>query len=74
MFQFAPLLGRFAKDESGVFAVLFGLMAIVLIALGGATVDYVSLEQTRQRAQVALDAAALALQPEMFCDIAIVRE
>ena len=41
MFQFAPLLGRFAKDESGVFAVLFGLMAIVLIALGGATVDYV---------------------------------
>jgi hypothetical protein len=66
MFQFAPLLGRFAKDESGVFAVLFGLMAIVLIALGGATVDYVSLEQTRQRAQVALDAAALALQPEIY--------
>lgn len=66
MFQFVSLLGRFAKDENGVFAVLFGLMAIVLIALGGATVDYVSLEQTRQRAQVALDAAALALQPEIF--------
>lgn len=66
MFQFAPLLGRFAKDESGVFAVLFGLMAIVLIAMGGATVDYVTLEQARQRAQVALDAAALALQPEIF--------
>ena len=49
MTQFVPLLKRFAKDESGVFAVLFGLMAIVLIALGGATVDYVSLEQTRQR-------------------------
>jgi Flp pilus assembly protein TadG len=66
MVHLAPLLRRFAKDESGVFAVLFGLMAIVLIALGGATVDYVSLEQTRQRAQVALDAAALALQPEIF--------
>ena len=66
MSRFVPLLQRFAKDESGVFAVLFGLMAIVLIALGGATVDYVSLEQTRQRAQVALDAAALALQPEIY--------
>lgn len=63
---FVPLLRRFAKDESGVFAVLFGLMAIVLIALGGAVVDYVTLEQTRQRAQTALDAAALALQPEIF--------
>jgi Flp pilus assembly protein TadG len=66
MSYFGPLLRRFARDESGVFAVLFGLMAIVLIALGGATVDYVTLEQTRQRAQVALDAAALALQPEIF--------
>ncbi|MHA6298489.1 TadE/TadG family type IV pilus assembly protein [Devosia sp. CAU 1758] len=66
MSSFAPLLRRFAKDESGVFAVLFGLMAIVLIALGGAVVDYVTLEQTRQRAQVALDAAVLALQPDIF--------
>jgi Flp pilus assembly pilin Flp len=66
MSSFAPLLRRFAKDESGVFAVLFGLMAIVLIALGGAVVDYVTLEQTRQRAQVALDAAVLALQPDMY--------
>jgi Flp pilus assembly pilin Flp len=66
MSQFTPLLRRFAKDESGVFAVLFGLMAIVLIALGGATVDYVTLEQTRSRAQVALDAAVLALQPDIY--------
>ncbi|MBU1334499.1 MAG: hypothetical protein KJ944_02405 [Alphaproteobacteria bacterium] len=47
---------------------LFGLMAIVLIALGGAVVDYVSLEQARNRGQLALDAAALALQPEIFDD------
>lgn len=66
MSPFALLLRRFAKDESGVFAVIFGLMAIVLIALGGATVDYMTLEQTRQRAQVALDAAALALQPDIY--------
>lgn len=65
MSRFARLLRRFASDESGVFAVLFGLMAIVLIALGGAVVDYVSLEQTRQRAQIAMDAAVLALQPEI---------
>lgn len=66
MLHFLPLLRRFGKDESGVFAVLFGLMAIVLIALGGATVDYVSLQQARQRAQMAVDAAVLALQPNIF--------
>lgn len=56
---------RFLADEHGAFAVMFGVMAIVLIALGGAVVDYVSLEQTRVRAQTALDAAALALQPQI---------
>lgn len=66
MRHLTPLIRRFAKDESGVFAVIFGLMAIVLVALGGAVVDYVSLEQTRSRAQTALDAAALALQPQIF--------
>jgi Flp pilus assembly protein TadG len=62
----ASLMLRFARDERGVFAVLFGLLAVVLIAMGGAVVDYVSLEQTRGRAQVALDAAALALQPDIY--------
>lgn len=56
---------RFGRDESGAFALMFGVMAIVLIALGGAVVDYVSLEQSRNRAQLALDAAALALQSEI---------
>ncbi|HEY8575881.1 MAG TPA: pilus assembly protein TadG-related protein [Devosia sp.] len=63
--RFTSLLRRFGRDESGVFAVIFGLMAIVLVAMGGAVVDYVALEQTRNRAQIALDAAALALQPEI---------
>lgn len=66
MSGFLRLAARFGKDESGVFAVVFGVMAIVLVALGGAVVDYVTLEQTRSRAQTALDAAALALQPEIF--------
>lgn len=66
MSRLSRLLTHFARDERGVFAVLFGLMAIVLIAMGGAVVDYVTLQQTRERAQTALDAAALALQPEIF--------
>lgn len=66
MSPFLSLVGRFGRDERGVFAVLFGLMAIVLIALGGAVVDYVALQQARSRAQIALDAAALALQPLIF--------
>lgn len=57
---------RFLVDERGAFAVMFGVMAIVLVALGGAVVDYVTLEQGRNRAQLALDAAALALQPRVF--------
>lgn len=61
-------LRRFARDERGAFAIMFGVMAIVLVALGGAVVDYVTLEQGRNRAQLALDAAALALQPKVFED------
>lgn len=60
------LIRSFIKDERGAFAIMFGVMAIVLIALGGAVVDYVTLEQGRNRAQLALDAAALALQPRVF--------
>lgn len=62
MTRFADLLQRFRKDERGVFAVMFGLMAIVLIATSGAVVDFTSMEQARTRAQTALDSAALALQ------------
>lgn len=59
---------RFLTDERGAFAVMFGVMAIVLVALGGAVVDYITLQQGRDRAQLALDAAALALQPRIFED------
>lgn len=60
------LLKSFRADQRGVFGVIFALMAVVLVALSGAVVDFVSLQQTRTRAQVALDAAALALQSRVF--------
>lgn len=66
MHRFLSLVTRFGRDERGVFAVLFGLMAIVLVALGGAAVDYIALQQARNRSQIALDAATLALQPRIF--------
>jgi Flp pilus assembly protein TadG len=65
MRRFFELVERFRRDEHGAFAVIFGVMAIALVALSGAVVDYVTLQQARSRAQVALDAAALALQQEM---------
>lgn len=66
MALFVRLLKQFHADERGVFGMIFGVIAIALIALGGAVVDFVSLEQTRNRAQVALDAATLALQKNIF--------
>lgn len=65
MLQFCRLLQRFRRDDSGVFAVVFGIIAVVLVAMGGAVVDYVTLEQARTRSQTALDAATLALQPSI---------
>ncbi|MET3900577.1 Flp pilus assembly protein TadG [Devosia sp. UYZn731] len=66
MGRLVNLLKQFRSDERGVFGVIFALTAIVLIALSGAVVDFVSVEQARNRAQVALDAAALALQKDIF--------
>lgn len=62
------LVRRFHADERGVFAVMFGIIAIVLVAAAGAVVDYTSMEQTRTRAQIALDSAALGLAPTIYDD------
>ena len=62
MLRFADLIKRFRKDERGVFLVFFALIAVVLIAASGAVVDFTRVQQARTRAQIALDAAALALQ------------
>jgi hypothetical protein len=64
--RFNLLLKRFQRDERGAFLVLFGVLAIVLIATSGAVVDFTQIEQARTRAQNALDAAALGLQPHVF--------
>jgi Flp pilus assembly protein TadG len=60
------LIGRFRSDERGAFAMIFAVLAIVLVATSGAVVDFTSMQQARTRAQVALDAAALALQPRIY--------
>lgn len=51
---------RFRRDQSGVFAVMFALMAIPLIALAGAAVDYTMWMAARASAQEAVDAGVLA--------------
>lgn len=66
MRNFYRLFRRFQHDERGVFLPLFGVMAIVLVAVSGAVVDFVRVDQARNKAQLALDAAALALQPGIF--------
>jgi len=68
MRSFMSLLARFRSDERGVFAVIFGIMAIVLVAFAGAAVDYTSMETARARAQIALDSAALGLAPTIYDD------
>ena len=65
MRRLQDLLKRFRRDESGAFAVIFALLAIVLIATSGAVVDFTYTQTARSRAQTALDAAALALQTEV---------
>jgi Flp pilus assembly protein TadG len=65
---FFSLLNRFRADERGVFAVIFGLLAIVLVAMAGAAVDYTSMETARAKAQIALDSAALGLAPKIYDD------
>jgi len=62
---FFKLLTRFRKDERGVFGVIFGIIAVVLVTLAGCVVDFSYMQTIRSRAQNALDASALALQAKM---------
>ncbi|HVY43871.1 MAG TPA: pilus assembly protein TadG-related protein [Hyphomicrobiaceae bacterium] len=68
MARLRQLLGRFRRDESGAFMVLFAVIALVLIATSGAVVDFTYVQTARSRAQNALDAAALALQSRISTD------
>ncbi len=46
----SSLVRRFWRDERGAFAVIFALMAVVLVAMGGSAVDFTVLQQARTRA------------------------
>ncbi|MEO6395620.1 MAG: TadE/TadG family type IV pilus assembly protein [Devosia sp.] len=59
---------RFQNDERGAFMVLFGVLAVVLIATAGAVVDFTAVQQARTRGQTALDSASLALQARISLD------
>jgi Flp pilus assembly protein TadG len=63
---FAGLVTRFHRDERGVFAVIFAILGIVLIAMAGAVVDYSRVVQAQTSAQVALDSAALGMQKTIY--------
>ena len=65
MQRVTDLLKRFRRDERGVFAIFFALIAVVLIAAAGAVVDFTRVQQARTRAQIAVDSAALALQAKI---------
>lgn len=59
------LLKRFHHDQRGVFAVIFGVLALVLVATSGAVVDFVGIQNARGLAQSSLDSATLALHSEI---------
>lgn len=56
----------FWQDQEGAFATIFGILLIVIVATSGAVVDFVGVQQARNKAQLALDAATLALQPNIY--------
>ncbi|MGH6922402.1 MAG: vWA domain-containing protein [Propylenella sp.] len=51
---------KFWKDEGGNTAIIFGLAAVPLIALGGGVVDFAHRAQVRGELQTAADTAAIA--------------
>lgn len=54
------VLLRFARDQRGAIAVIFGLSILVMAMLVGFAIDSARVYNTSSRVQVALDAAALA--------------
>lgn len=52
-------LKRFLKDDKGVVAVVFAVMAVPFIAMAGWAVDYLRLQHVKEYLQAQVDAAAL---------------
>ncbi|MEX0628397.1 MAG: ubiquitin-activating E1 FCCH domain-containing protein, partial [Cucumibacter sp.] len=66
MRRFQARITAFWQDQRGAFATIFGILLIVIVATSGAVVDFVGVQQARNKAQLALDAATLALQPNIY--------
>lgn len=60
MINLNVLSKRFVQDEKGAVFILFGLLIFVLLAIGGAGIDYARSEIIRHKMHQASDAAALA--------------
>lgn len=58
--RLASLARRFARDQSGAVAMIFGLMLIPMAAMIGLAVDFGRVYAVNSSTQVALDSAALA--------------
>lgn len=54
------ILDRFARDDKGNIAMLFGLFLIPLLAIGGIALDFLNLQRVRTTALEAADGAILA--------------
>jgi Flp pilus assembly protein TadG len=57
--QSMSLLSRFRKDASGNVAIMFGFIALPMIGIAGASVDYARASSARASLNVAVDSAAL---------------
>ena len=62
--RFASLANGFRKDARGNVAIIFTLVAIPLVALVGAAVDYTRVSSARTAMQSALDSAALMISKD----------
>lgn len=57
---FAKTLRRFCRSQDGNITILFGFVALPLMAMSGAAVDYARVHQAKSHLQSAVDSAALA--------------
>ncbi|WP_248304745.1 pilus assembly protein TadG-related protein [Breoghania sp. L-A4] len=67
--MFAPILAKFRKDDRGNIAILFGLTIVPVVFAVGAGIDMSQVVSAKQRAQIAVDSAALAINTQAYASI-----
>ncbi len=67
--MFAPMLARCWKEERGNVAILFGLTIVPVVFAVGAGVDMSKVVSVKQRAQMAVDSAALAINTQTYASL-----